>query len=68
MRAIGLSEFGGPEVLRILDLPLPEVRSGEIRIRVAAATVNPIDAMVRKGLAFVSDAAPPYVPAWRRQA
>ena len=62
MRAIGLSEFGGPEVLRILDLPLPEVRSGEIRIRVAAATVNPIDAMVRKGLAFVSDAAPPYVP------
>ena len=62
MRAIGLSEFGGPEVLRALDLPLPEVRSGEIRIRVAAATVNPVDAMVRKGLAFVSDAAPPYVP------
>jgi NADPH:quinone reductase-like Zn-dependent oxidoreductase len=62
MKAIGLTQFGGPEVLRLLDLPVPEPAAGEIRIRVRAATVNPIDAMVRRGQAFVSDAEPPYVP------
>src|SRR5262245_57377189 len=62
MKAAGLKEFGGPEVLRVLDLPIPEVRPGEVRIRVSAATVNPVDTMVRRGLAFVSDARPPYVP------
>ncbi|MEV8521645.1 NADP-dependent oxidoreductase [Dyella marensis] len=62
MKAIGLTQFGGPEVLHLLDLPAPQARPGEIRIRVSAATVNPVDTMVRRGLAFVSDAAPPYVP------
>lgn len=62
MKAIGVTEFGGPEVLRVLDLPVPEAGPGEIRIRVRAATVNPVDALVRQGLAFVSDAEPPYVP------
>ncbi|MFD6274819.1 NADP-dependent oxidoreductase [Streptomyces sp. NPDC060209] len=62
MKAVGLTEFGGPEVLRVLDLPAPEAGPGEIRIRVHAAAVNPIDTMVRRGIAFVSDAAPPYVP------
>jgi NADPH:quinone reductase-like Zn-dependent oxidoreductase len=62
MKAVGLTQFGGPEVLHLLQLPAPEVRQGEIRIRVGAATVNPIDAMVRRGQAFVSDAQPPYVP------
>ncbi|MFI6742817.1 alcohol dehydrogenase catalytic domain-containing protein [Nonomuraea sp. NPDC050451] len=62
MKAIGITEFGGPEVLRVLDLPMPEAGPGEIRIRVHAATVNPVDAMVRQGMAFVHDAEPPYVP------
>ncbi|MFF4835265.1 NADP-dependent oxidoreductase [Streptomyces sp. NPDC001315] len=62
MKAIGLTEFGGPEVLRVLDLPVPQARPGEIRIRVHAATVNPVDTLVRRGIAFVSDAEPPYVP------
>ncbi|MFI7501809.1 NADP-dependent oxidoreductase [Streptomyces sp. NPDC049687] len=62
MKAIGLTAFGGPEVLRVLDLPVPEAGPGEIRIRVHAATVNPVDTLVRRGIAFVSDAAPPYVP------
>ncbi|NEA98962.1 NADP-dependent oxidoreductase [Streptomyces sp. SID13726] len=62
MKAIGLTEFGGPEVLRALDLPVPEPGPGEIRIRVCAAAVNPVDALVRRGIAFVSDAEPPYVP------
>ncbi|MFI7413631.1 alcohol dehydrogenase catalytic domain-containing protein [Streptomyces sp. NPDC049627] len=62
MKAIGLTEFGGPEVLRVLDLSVPEPGPGEIRIRVHAATVNPVDALVRRGIAFVSDAEPPCVP------
>ncbi|MFF4119043.1 NADP-dependent oxidoreductase [Streptomyces sp. NPDC001714] len=62
MKAIGLTEFGGPEVLRVLDLPVPHAGPGEIRIRVHAATVNPVDTLVRRGIAFVSDAEPPYVP------
>lgn len=62
MKAAGLSEFGGPEVLRVLDLPLPEPGPGEIRIRVRAATVNPVDALMRRGIAHVADAEPPYVP------
>ncbi|MFF7468122.1 alcohol dehydrogenase catalytic domain-containing protein [Streptomyces sp. NPDC008092] len=62
MKAVGLTEFGGPDVLRVLDLPVPEAGPGEIRVRVHAATVNPVDALVRRGIAFVSDAEPPYVP------
>jgi NADPH:quinone reductase-like Zn-dependent oxidoreductase len=62
MKAVGLTEFGGPDVLHCLNLPAPEAKAGQIRIRVRAATVNPVDTMVRRGLAFVSDAQPPYVP------
>nr|WP_281404900.1 NADP-dependent oxidoreductase [Mesorhizobium sp. B4-1-3] len=49
-------------MLRLLELPVPETKPGQVRIRVRAATVNPVDALVRQGLAFVSDAPPPYVP------
>ena len=49
MRAIGLTQFGGPEVLRVLDLPMPEPGPGEVRIRVHAATVNPTDTVLRSG-------------------
>lgn len=62
MKAVGVKEFGGPDVLHLLELPLPDAKPGEVRIRVGAATVNPVDTMVRRGLAFVSDAEPPYVP------
>jgi NADPH:quinone reductase-like Zn-dependent oxidoreductase len=49
VRAIGLTEFGGPEVLRVLDLPKPEPETGEVRIRVHAATINPTDTVLRSG-------------------
>ncbi|GAB3968145.1 NADP-dependent oxidoreductase [Actinoallomurus acanthiterrae] len=57
-----MTEFGGPEVLQVLDLPVPAAGPREILIRVHAAAVNPVDTLVRRGLAFVSDAEPPYVP------
>ena len=37
MRGIGVTEFGGPEVLHIVDLPEVHAGPGEIRMRVYAA-------------------------------
>jgi NADPH:quinone reductase len=60
---VGLSEFGGPEVLRVLDLPEPHAGPGELRIRVHAAAVNPIDTVLRSGARpeQVKVGSPPYV-------
>ncbi len=49
MKAIRIHEFGGPEVLKYEDVPEPKPGSGEIRIRVIAAGVNPVDWKVRRG-------------------
>lgn len=50
MRAALFGRFGGPEVLRIADLPDPHPGPGEVRIAVRAAGVNPSDWKKRKGL------------------
>lgn len=42
-RAVRLESFGGPEVLNIREVPAPQVGAGEIRVRVAAAGLNPMD-------------------------
>lgn len=42
-KAIQLDVFGGPEVLTIRELPAPEVGPGQIRVRVTAAGLNPMD-------------------------
>jgi NADPH:quinone reductase-like Zn-dependent oxidoreductase len=49
MRALQITEYGGPEVLRITDVPEPHAGPGEIRIRVKAASINPIDWKTRSG-------------------
>ncbi|GAB3139075.1 NADP-dependent oxidoreductase [Microbispora hainanensis] len=49
MRAVGFTEFGGPEVMRILELPEPHAGRGQVRIKVAAADVNPSDGVYRSG-------------------
>jgi NADPH2:quinone reductase len=49
MKAIGYTEFGGPEVLRGLELPDPHARPGQVRVRVQAAAVNPADTAARSG-------------------
>lgn len=50
MQAIGYDEPGGPEVLRIEDLPVPQPGAGEVLIRVAHAGVNRPDCIQRRGL------------------
>ncbi|SFP48273.1 NADP-dependent oxidoreductase [Actinomadura madurae] len=49
MRVAGFTEPGGPDVLSILDLPVPEAGPGEVRVRVRAAGVQPFDLAVREG-------------------
>jgi NADPH2:quinone reductase len=49
VRYIDFQNAGGPEVLQIAEGPLPEVRDGEVLIRVAAAGVNRPDLMQRQG-------------------
>ncbi|MBF9130952.1 NADP-dependent oxidoreductase [Plantactinospora sp. S1510] len=49
MRVAGFTEYGGPEVLRLLELPTPVPGAGQVRIRVRAAGVQPYDCAVRGG-------------------
>ncbi|MEU6603025.1 quinone oxidoreductase family protein [Streptomyces flaveolus] len=49
MKAVGVFRYGGPEVLEVVDLPLPAVGPGQIRVRVHAASVNPSDVLLREG-------------------
>jgi NADPH:quinone reductase-like Zn-dependent oxidoreductase len=50
MKAIRLHEFGGPEVLRYEDVPVPEPGPGEVLVRVHAVGVNPPDWYAREGM------------------
>jgi NADPH:quinone reductase-like Zn-dependent oxidoreductase len=73
VRAVGFTEFGGPEVLRVLELDEPHAGHGQVRIKVAAVDVNPSDTMGREG-AYVTIMRqinpdfqvppPPYVVGW----
>ncbi len=50
MKAVRFSQFGGPEVLEIVDLPDPHPGPGQVRIAVRAAGLNPSDWKKRHGL------------------
>ena len=49
-RAVQLVEYGGPETLRIVDIPMPEPTSGEVRVRVLASSVNYTETLIRRHL------------------
>jgi NADPH:quinone reductase-like Zn-dependent oxidoreductase len=50
MRAIRIHAHGGPEVMRWEDIPVPPVGEGDVLVKLAAASVNPIDWKMRQGL------------------
>jgi NADPH:quinone reductase-like Zn-dependent oxidoreductase len=50
MKAVVVHQYGGPEVLKFEDYPDPVPGPGEVLVRVAAASVNPIDCKRRAGL------------------
>jgi len=49
MKAIMVHQYGGPEVLKLEEVPRPEPKENEVLIRVIAAGVNPVDAGIRSG-------------------
>ena len=48
-RVVVFDEFGGPEVLHIVNDPVVEPAADEVRVRIEAFAVNPLDAMMRSG-------------------
>ena len=51
MKAVVIDEFGAPDVLHVVDRELPEPGTGQVRLRVWAAGVNPLDGKIRSGAA-----------------
>ncbi len=49
MKAVVAHEYGGPEVLKYEDVPLPEPKDNEILVRVIASGVNPADPLILNG-------------------
>ncbi|MGK4591165.1 NADP-dependent oxidoreductase [Amycolatopsis sp. w19] len=59
MRAVVVRRFGGPEVLEFAEVPVPEPGLGQVRVKVAAAGVNPVDAGTRSGFLTEAGIVPP---------
>ncbi len=62
MKAVRLHEFGGPEVLRYEEVPIPELKPGEVLVRVHAVGINPPDWYLRDGLKVIPPEWRPTVP------
>lgn len=50
MQAVVVNGFGGPEQVEVVQVPVPQPEAGQVRVRVAAAGVNPVDGAVRVGV------------------
>ena len=50
MKAVRVHKYGGPEVLTLEEIPVPEPKAGEARVKIEAAGVNYIDIYQRTGL------------------
>jgi NADPH:quinone reductase-like Zn-dependent oxidoreductase len=63
MKAIVVHQFGGPEVLKLEDVPRPEPKENEMLVRVIGAGVNPVDDGLRSGhYAKYFGPKPPFTP------
>lgn len=63
MRAVQQDRFGGPEVLKVVEVERPALRLNDVLLRVVAAGVNPIDAHVRAGTIPLLGR-PPFTVGW----
>jgi len=61
MKAIRVREFGGPEVLKVEEVPTPKPGPGQVLVRVKAAGVNPYDTYMRNGTYAIKPPLP-YTP------
>ena len=65
MRAVVQHAFGGPDVLRLDEVPRPEPLPTEVLVRVHAAGVNPVDWQTREGAGMARVLGqPPFIPGW----
>jgi NADPH2:quinone reductase len=61
MKAIRVHQFGGPEVLKLEDIPTPKPDAGQVLVRVRAVGVNPYDTYMRAGTYAIKPPLP-YTP------
>jgi NADPH:quinone reductase len=61
MKAIVVHQFGGPDVLRLEEMPDPKPAAGEVLVRIRAAGVNPVDAYIHTGT-YARKPPLPYTP------
>jgi NADPH:quinone reductase-like Zn-dependent oxidoreductase len=52
MKAIVLREAGEPENLVVTEIPIPQVKEGEVLVKVSAISINPVDIKTRRGMAL----------------
>jgi NADPH:quinone reductase-like Zn-dependent oxidoreductase len=65
MQAVTISTFGGPDVLRVADVAVPEPGPGQVRVQVRAAAIHPVDVAIRAGaFAELLPGQPRYVLGW----
>jgi NADPH:quinone reductase len=62
MKAVQMSQFGGPEVLKYVDVDEPSPAANQVRVRLYAAGVNPSEAYIRTGTYAFYVPELPYVP------
>ena len=61
MKAIRVREFGGPEVMKLEEIPEPKAGPEQVVVRVRAAGVNPVNGYIRTGT-YANKPALPYTP------
>lgn len=61
MKAIVVRQFGGPEVLKLENIPTPTAGEGQVLVRIKAAGVNPADTYIRSG-SYAKKPDLPYTP------
>lgn len=65
MKAAIYEEFGGADKIKVTSVDIPEVKEGEVLVRIKAAGVNPVDTAVREG--YLKEFLPytfPVIPGW----
>ncbi len=58
-----VTQYGGPDVIQVIEEECPEPRAGEVRVRVQAAGVSLPDVMARQGI-HPETPVPPFTPGW----
>jgi NADPH2:quinone reductase len=61
MKAIRVHEFGGPEVMKLEEVPDPKPKAGQVLVRIHAAGVNPVECYMRAGT-YPRKPSLPYTP------